>query len=132
MADEREGAEPVGRVGQDEDEASRRALRGVRRATLVAVIVAVAIAVVVVTQVPLTTTVEYSRLSQGWNLPVGILAVVPLVLVPPYVKTAKFGPDDLPSSQRKGLIIAAAVFIGLMLGAQVVMGWGFLEAGGAV
>ncbi|MBF4581676.1 hypothetical protein ITJ54_03235 [Curtobacterium sp. VKM Ac-2865] len=114
----------------DETAVSRRTLQGVRLANLVSIVATALMAVLVVVTVPLSTTVEHSRLSRGWDLPVVILAVVPLVLLPPYVTTGRHRPEDLPARQRKGFVLAASVYLALMVGAQVAMGWGFLRAGG--
>ncbi|ROS59143.1 hypothetical protein EDF38_1983 [Frigoribacterium sp. PhB160] len=122
-------AGPREAAGTPDDAASRRALVGVRRATLVAVAVATLTAVVVVMTVPLATRIEYTRLSRGWGLPVVVSAVVPIVLMMPWFATAKHGPADLPARQRTAFVVVAGVFVALMLRAQVVMAWGFLQAG---
>ncbi|OII35000.1 hypothetical protein BIU98_03400 [Curtobacterium sp. MMLR14_010] len=115
---------------RDETAVSRRTVQGVRRANLASIVATALIAVLVVVSVPVSTTVEYSRLSRGWDLPVVILAVVPLVLLPPYITTGKRGSQDLRARERKVFVLVACIYLALMVGAQVAMGWGFLRAGG--
>ena len=127
---ERTGAEPT--LDDGDVALGRRTKTRVLRANLLAVVVAVLMAVFVVTQVPLSTTASYARLSQQWQLPLGVLVVVPLVLLPPYFSTRKSDGASMTPTARRQLLIAAPAFLVVMLVAQALMSWGFLSSAGVV
>lgn len=101
-----------------------------RRILLVGILLDLIVALIVSTQVPLDTTISYSRLSREWQMPLVVLLIAPLVLGGLWWRSRHSASEPLPRGERKILLVIFVPFWLFLTVGQLFMARDFLIAGG--
>jgi len=102
-----------------------------RRTALALALATGLVAIYVFTQVPMSTSISYERLSRSADIPVISLLLPPVLLLMNWFQGRKIGQDEaLTPAQRKFVLPMAAglLFVGLVA-AELFLSWEYLRAG---
>jgi len=109
-----------------------RTIVWLRRVLLVGVLLDIVVAVFVVMQVPIDTTVSYTRVSREWQMPLLVLLIAPLVLMSLWWRSRRAASESLPRGERKFLLVIFVPFWLFFTAGQFFMAHDFLIAGGVL
>jgi hypothetical protein len=133
MTSDQNGSNPARRPLTDEEIAlGVQAQRWVQRFVVGCFVAVMTVALVVFTQVPLSTTVSYTRLSNDFQIPVWALLLIPLVLVIIWRKGRGPNAGHMPKSERIVMIVLAVVYLLFSTVGQILMASFYLEAAGRI
>ena len=117
-------------VSTEEDlEKGRVAYLWGSRAILVTSLFLAAVAIYVFTQVPLDTTMAYSRLSGAFRIPVLGLVVLPVFLAVAWLRGRGQDTKELPRAERFVIYIVYPVVLAGFIWAHLTLAAGFLAEG---
>jgi len=103
-----------------------------RRVLLAGVLLDIVVAVFVVIQVPIGTTVSYTRASREWQMPLLVLLIAPLVLISLWWRSRRAASESLPRGERRFLLVIFVPFWLFFVVGQLSMARDFLIAGGVL
>ncbi|KQO81862.1 hypothetical protein ASF17_12215 [Frigoribacterium sp. Leaf263] len=103
-----------------------------RRLLAAGVLVDLVVAGFVLSQVPLDTTISYTRVSNEWQIPIFALFAAPALLLTLWWQTRKAEDQPLPPKERVFLIAIFVPFLAFFVGAQFFMARDYLISGGAL
>jgi hypothetical protein len=133
MTSDQNDTSPARRPLTDEEIAlGVQAQRWVQRFVVGCFVAVMTVALVVFTQVPLSTTVSYTRLSNDFQIPVWALLLIPLVLVIIWRKGRGPNAGHMPKSERIVMIVLAVVYLLFSTVGQILMASFYLEAAGRI
>jgi hypothetical protein len=104
-------------------------LRGVLAA---GVLVDLVVTGFVLSQVPLDTTISYTRVSNEWQMPTFALFAAPALLLTLWWQTRKAEDQPLPLKERAFLIAIFVPFLAFFVGAQFFLARDYLISGDAL
>jgi hypothetical protein len=133
MTSDQNDTSPARRPLTDEEIAlGVQAQRWVQRFVVGCFVAVMTVALVVFTQVPLSTTVSYTRLSNDFQIPVWALLLIPLVLAIIWRKGRGPNAGHMPKSERIVMIVLAVVYLLFSTVGQIFMASFYLEAAGRI
>jgi hypothetical protein len=133
MTSDQNDSSPARRPLTDEEIAlGVQAQRWVQRFVVGCFVAVMTVALVVFTQVPLSTTVSCTRLSNDFQIPVWALLLIPLVLVIIWRKGRGPNAGHMPKSERIVMIVLAVVYLLFSTVGQIFMASFYLEAAGRI
>jgi uncharacterized integral membrane protein len=103
-----------------------------RRVLLAGVLLDIVVAIFVVIQVPIDTTVSYTRVSREWQMPLLVLLIAPLVLISLWWRSRRAASESLPRRERRFLLVIFVPFWLFFTVGQFFMARNFLIAGGVL
>ena len=103
-----------------------------RRLLAAGVLVDLVVAGFVLSQVPLDTTISYTRVSNEWQIPMFALFAAPALLLTLWWQTRKAQDQPLPPKERAFLIAIFVPFLAFFVGAQFFLARDYLISGGAL
>jgi len=106
--------------------------RRLRLLTLIGALLDILIAIAVVTQVPLSTTISYTRISSESQVPLFGLLAAPVLLSALWWQTRSAETQPLPDKERVLLIAISVPFLGFFTIGQLFMARDYLIAGGVL
>jgi hypothetical protein len=107
-----------------------KTVRRLRLLTLIGALLDLVIAFAIVTQVPLNTTISYTRVSREWQIPLFALLAAPVLLSALWWQTRTAETQPLPDKERVFLIVISVPFLAFFTVGQVFMARDYLIAGG--
>lgn len=106
--------------------------RRLRLLTLIGALLDILIAIAVLTQVPLSTTISYTRISREWQFPLFGLLAAPALLSSLWWQTRTAETQPLPDKERVFLIAIFVPFLAFFTVGQLFMARDYLIAGGVL
>jgi len=112
------------------DAKGHKIVRVLRNIILAGIAIDIMVGIFIVTQVPLDTTILYTRLSRSFQIPIFALVGLPVILSLLWLRSRRAAHEPLPPNERVILLAAGIPFITFMVVGQFFLANAYLQASG--